>query len=430
MLGSIAAAASVVLLGVGACSSEPAAIEVGGTPDTLWAQANDPVEGQPWIVGLGDSYMSGEGGRWASNGSDNSQFSETGGWLLGTPEQVYGDSPDGTESIPFCHRTATAPMFIGEGWNSKNLACSGAETQSFLSKDIRLKPGIDFTETTTEAGQMVGQAKQLADFAKDHDVKAVVLSIGGNDLGFADIISACVTGWLKPGETLCSQSETVAASINTEFQKIVADRITQSISNINRAMSESGKSPEDWRLIYSVPPSPIPVAADIAYSDKGYSRQSVGGCGIHDADLDFSNSVILPFVKQTIEKGVKGARKLPNLAPITIVDNSNALDGHRLCQEGTNRPPAGTGLPPNELGNEVEWVRFLSLDIELRHPETVDAIEAMHPTYFGQRVLGSCTRAAIESAPTTMELGCTRPADSDFTGSGLNVMTPVTAAAQ
>jgi len=424
-VGAIAAAASFALLGLSACSSDPAAIDITGPPDTLWNEARDGMAGQPWVVGLGDSYISGEGGRWASNGTDNAQFSGTGGWLLGTVDQVYGDAPDGTETIPFCHRTATAPMFIGEGWNSKNLACSGAKTGSFVSTDNRLKPGIDFADSTTGAGQLVGQAKRLQESAATNDVKVVALSIGGNDLGFSDIIGACVTGWLKPGKTLCSDSETVAKNINPETKKIVKEKITAAVFNVNRAMRAAGKEPSDWRLVYSVPPSPIPLAADIDYPDTGYSRQSVGGCGIHDEDLDFANKVILPFVKDAIDGGLQGARKLPDMAPITVLDNSNAPNGHRLCETGTTRPPAGTGLPPDALGNEVEWVRFLSLDIELQHPEVPDAIEAMHPTYFGQRVLGSCMRAAVESPASTPELSCTRPSDAEFTGSGLDVLTPV-----
>ncbi|NQU37654.1 MAG: hypothetical protein HQ526_08700, partial [Actinobacteria bacterium] len=425
-VGAVAAAASFALLGLSACSSDPAPIDITGPPDTLWNEARDGVTGQPWVVGLGDSYISGEGGRWASNGTDNAQFSGTGGWLLGTVDQVYGDAPDGTETIPFCHRTATAPMFIGEGWNSKNLACSGAETGSFVSKDNRLKPGIDFADSATAAGQLVGQAKRLQEFATNNDVKVVALSIGGNDLGFSDIIGACVTGWLKPGKTLCKDSETVAKNINPQTKKIVKEKITAAVFNVNRAMRAAGKKPNEWRLVYSVPPSPLPVAADIDFPDTGYSRQTEGGCGIHDEDLDYANSVILPFVKDSIAGGVAGARELPDMAPITVLDNSNALNGHRLCETGTNRPAAGTGLPPNALGDEVEWVRFLSLDIEISHPEVHDAIEAMHPSYFGQRVLGSCMRAAVETPETTPELACTRPTDATFTGSGLNVATPVT----
>ena len=39
------------------------------------------------------------------------------------------------------------------------------------------------------------QADQLVAVAQRDAVKLVALSIGGNDLGFADIIQACATDW-------------------------------------------------------------------------------------------------------------------------------------------------------------------------------------------------------------------------------------------
>lgn len=61
----------------------------------------------PWIVGLGDSFMSGEGGRWASN-----SLSRTGtGWQVGDLSEVYGE-PNGESSLRYCHRAESSPSHI------------------------------------------------------------------------------------------------------------------------------------------------------------------------------------------------------------------------------------------------------------------------------------------------------------------------------
>jgi hypothetical protein len=55
------------------------------------------------------------------------------------------------------------------------------------------KPGLDFYDDG--AGHQ-GQAKLLQAFASTHNVKLVVISIGGNDYRFADIVQDCVEDFL------------------------------------------------------------------------------------------------------------------------------------------------------------------------------------------------------------------------------------------
>lgn len=377
-------------------------------PDTLWQQARVVKEGKPWIVGVGDSFMSGEAGRWASNGTDNAPVGGNGGWLVGSIDQVYGDSVEYTESIPACHRSATAPMFTGWDVNHANLACSGALTESFVNDFGQAKPGIDFASITAGDGQVVdGQATALQEFAASHEVSAVLMSIGGNDMGFAEIISQCVSGWVagKP----CKDSDFIASRVNPDVQKVIAGRVERAIENVNTAMARAGKSPDSWRLLVQLPPSPVPSSGEVALGDKGFNRQVTGGCGMLDADLDFSNNVLLPYLDEIINDAVSGSRKVANHAPVTVVDMKEALDGHRLCEEGTSRPPAGTGIPPDAFGAGVEWVRFISIISAELAPSAPETQEILHPNYFGQRALASCMTLALEVPASTTEVSC-RPA--------------------
>ncbi|MEI8082637.1 MAG: hypothetical protein WCI74_12410, partial [Actinomycetes bacterium] len=294
-----------------------------GQQDNLWQLANDPKPALPWVVGLGDSYSSGEAGRWASNGSNNAQYASNGGWLVGTVDQVYGDSPQGTESIPYCNRSATAPAFVGVGWNTKEFACSGAKTSTFISSQGRVKPGIDFVNEATPFGQVTGQALMLQQFAATHDVKVVTMSIGGNDMGFSDVISNCLQAFLTPlSSKTCSQTTAVGAMVNNAAKAVLTDSVANAVLNVNKAMKAAGKSAKDWRLLLFTYPSPVPLPGQMMYGE-GYERQTKGGCGMLDADLLWSNLVLIPYMDQIISGAAATAKKTnPELAPVTVLNTN------------------------------------------------------------------------------------------------------------
>src|SRR5580692_13115524 len=127
------------------------------------AHAEGPGEGTPWVVSLGDSYISGEAGRWAGNTNESSSKIDA----LG--ETAYYDNAAHTaELIPGCHRSQSAEVYIGGGVDGENLACSGAKTSSFTEEGL-FKPGIDFYNSEGHEGQ----ALMLQHYAADHNVKLV-----------------------------------------------------------------------------------------------------------------------------------------------------------------------------------------------------------------------------------------------------------------
>ena len=76
---------------------------------TLASPAAEPAAapaGEPWVVSLGDSFISGEAGRWAGNES----FSTSSIDALG--RGAYWDAGD-RETIDRCHRSWSAAIHIG-----------------------------------------------------------------------------------------------------------------------------------------------------------------------------------------------------------------------------------------------------------------------------------------------------------------------------
>src|SRR3954469_25737681 len=72
------------------------------------ARADGPGVGTPWVASVGDSYISGEAGRWAGNTNNSSSTIDA----LGPT--AYNDAGS-AEAIAGCHRSRSAEVFIGDG---------------------------------------------------------------------------------------------------------------------------------------------------------------------------------------------------------------------------------------------------------------------------------------------------------------------------
>ena len=104
------------------------------------AQADGPGAGTPWLVSVGDSYISGEAGRWAGSSNTSSSYADA----LGA--SAYDDAGS-AEQINRCHRSKAAEIYVGGGVNGLNLACSGAKTSTYTTPRATSSPA--WTSPTT-----------------------------------------------------------------------------------------------------------------------------------------------------------------------------------------------------------------------------------------------------------------------------------------
>ena len=72
------------------------------------AHADGPGVGTPTVVSVGDSYISGEAGRWAGNTNNSSSLVDA----LG-PTAYFDDAANTVETEPGCHRSKAAEAYIG-----------------------------------------------------------------------------------------------------------------------------------------------------------------------------------------------------------------------------------------------------------------------------------------------------------------------------
>lgn len=339
-----------------------------------------PAQPRRWVVGLGDSYMSGEGASYAGYGpwcgakhdvifgvdcnvasqSDSWWISAFGSSLKQTYPGDYGQpiaQPGLTEPAGFtvdpvgvrCHRSSSALMF----WNrpdyaSVNLACSGATVDTKLATG---KPGIDFVDEQTQAnGRIVGQALQLQRLAeqiktKGDAIAVVTMSIGGNDVGFADIVADCVKRYLVPSQSACwrsnSGSEARKAYNDGKGLTKARDAVLTGARNIVAAMDNAKVARGSYRIVVHTPPIGVPPAKDFQTdfgTDSGYGRQGIGGCGLTNGDLDFFNGDFGNLLRQRMVEGGRLASKELGDVPLTVVDASRAFSDHQLCSRNVNYP--------------------------------------------------------------------------------------------
>ena len=321
-----------------------------------------PTSGTTAIVSLGDSFISGEAGRWNGNSlnilgtRDGTDRAARCTWIFCSYDaaRVYGSTASNG-----CHRSDVATIkSAGVSVSEKiNLACSGARSVNIW----RASQGGQ-----TFKGE-APQADQLLTVAQQKNVKLVVLTILANDVGFADHVINCTASWIL-GLGSCNQAE--QASIVSAMPAAQQD-LRKSIDEIRAVMAAAGYSPSQWKFVIAGYASPVPARADVRYS--GSDRWWTGGCPFYDADFDWAKNVATPFIVDSMravaaEKGVQ------------FLDVRDSLNGHEVCHRSSSLVGSSG---PNSVTHE--WVRWVNTGCCQG-----DAQESVHPNAFGQRAIGKC----------------------------------------
>ena len=370
--------------------------EVAGVPV---AHADGPGVGAPWVVSLGDSYISGEAGRWAGNSNNSSASVDAGG------AGAYFDNATATaEQINRCHRSTAAEIHIGGGVNSLNLACSGAKTGTYTTSEGYFKPGIDFAAS----GANKGQALMLQEFAATHNVQMIQLSIGGNNFKFADIVQACVTNFLTSPSwwpNYCYDDNSVKNNFTSSNITTQTNAIIAAIGNIRTAMANAGYTTAQYTIVVQTYPSPIPRGSGFRYSQSGFTRQSTGGCGFWNKDADWANDTALVKFNDSVKAAANAANAVSG--NVRIMDVAAAFNGRRLCETGVNlMEHTGKGAWTAAGASDVtEWVAQIRTLSTVFGPYYVQ--ESIHPNWWGEKALRNCVRQAYNGG-TPRGGTCTR----------------------
>ncbi|MFE3554617.1 GDSL-type esterase/lipase family protein [Streptomyces sp. NPDC059193] len=348
--------------------------------------AASPGTGPTAVVSMGDSYISGEAGRWKGNSLTNTG-NRTGtdrGWVSGSsydPGKVYGTTAGG------CHRSDSAEVRSAGPIAdvAVNLACSGATSQNVFRAS---NGGVAFKGEAP-------QADQLAAVAASHDVKVIALSIGGNDLGFADIIKDCAYDFII-WNSYCHDDQQYGVD-----QKIdaVMGAVGKSVDEIRAVMRGAGYADSSYRIVLQSYPSPIPRGAENRYTQSDWSRLNTGGCPFWNRDSDWARDSLVPQIANRI-KGVAAAKG------VQFLDLRDMLQGREVCAKASKHVTASAPAS----AKTSEWARWID------NNESQGLIqESMHPNYFGQLAAGRCL-ALVVAQPAASGFGCKNTAGADQTG--------------
>lgn len=349
------------------------------------ALADGPGSGTPWVVSVGDSYISGEAGRWAGNTNNGESVHDAGG------ATTYFDNASNTaEVINRCHRSKAAEIHIGGGVSSLNLACSGAKTSTFTDGSY-FKPGLDFYSS----GGNQGQALMLQNFAATHNVKMVQVSIGGNNFNFAGIVTQCVIDFLGSPSwwpDYCKDDSVVTNAMSTSSVNARRAEIAGAFQNIRTAMRNAGYADNSWTLLVGNYMSPIPNSTGFRYSESGYTRQSTGGCGFWNADANYANGTLLPRINQTVAEAATNS----GLTNIKSINFANAFTGRRLCENtvGLYEEKGLASWTSAGAVDKTEWVNTIRTATATGNYYIQ---ESLHPNFWGEKALRNCVRQAYNA---------------------------------
>ncbi|WP_327683336.1 GDSL-type esterase/lipase family protein [Kitasatospora sp. NBC_00458] len=339
---------------------------VAGTAAPARAAAGAPAAvptGPTASVTLGDSYISGEAGRWKGNSV------ASGGSRAGTDRAWSGSAADpakvyGATYASGCDRSDVAEVRSAPtvAQTQINLACSGAVAENVFRASNGGRP---FKGEAPQADQLAAVARQYA-------VKLVTLSVGGNDLGFADVIEACVADYLV-WYSYCHDEQ--QGEVDARMPAAMAG-VGKAVDEVRAVMAGAGYAAGDYRIVLQSYPSPIPRAAEIRYPESGWSRSDTGGCPLWNGDADWARDSLVPQISRSLA-GVAAAKG------VQFLDLSDMLQGREVCSKAT-RQATSTSAPS---ATTSEWARFLDGGLNASQGALQ---ESLHPNYYGQSALGRC----------------------------------------
>lgn len=273
-------------------------------------------------LGMGDSYASGQGAFDYMAGTDTANNA--------------------------CHLSALSyPMLLSADLFSSghSVACSGAKAMDIYGDDNTYKGQNTPRQTKAKLGSL-GLLSSItqsytpgyilqSDFVDTYNPQRVTLSIGGNDIGFVDIVKQCVSPLKKP--TCYSTYEDQQELVNR------INGITGTLADTYRAVSGPG------RRVYVI----------------GYPQIVVAGGNCAD-NVHLNDSEIKLFISLTETLNAAIARAAAS-AGVQYVDVSDAFNGHRMC-ETTSSNVAVNGLT---AGNDSGFAGVKVLGNESYHPNAL-----------------------------------------------------------
>ena len=317
------------------------------------ALADGPGTGSPWIVALGDSAISGEAGRWAGNTNDSLSRVDA----LGP--NAYSDNASGHgEAIPGCHRSKAAevahrrrrqrhqPRLLGRADYTRPISTAARSSRASTSTATRPAARARRSRCSEFARDPQRQRRRRADRRQRLRLRRHRADVRRR---LADL--AVVVEELLPGRLNIRAMFTAA-----QHRRRRPRSVKQALPATSRqAMHDAGYSPSH---VHDLRPDATrrrsPTAPASATPQTGFTRQTIGGCGVWNARRRLGQRT--RRADPQLHDGERRAQ--PGLSNVEALDTSAALVGHRLCENTVGlleERGIATGSSPG-AADGTEWV--------------------------------------------------------------------------
>ena len=361
------------------------------------ALADGPGVGTPTVVSVGDSYISGEAGRWAGNTNGSSNNTDAGG------SGAYNDAGT-TEAIARCHRSTAAEIHIGGGIASKNLACSGAKVGTVAGQRLQARPRLLQRLRRPGSGARAAVLRRDAQREDDQPLdrrQRLQLRLHRPDVRQRlAAVPVVVEGLLQ--RRLVGEGELHRRERHREDDA----HQERHPEHQHRDGERRATPPRSTRSSCRTTRRRSPAAPGFRYSESGYTRQNTGGCGFWNNDANWANNTALPTINNAVKNGA-AQTGLPN---VKIMELQATMNGRRLC-ENTVGLLEEKGLATWQSAGAVdksEWIEQIRTVSTVFGPYFVQ--ESLHPNWWGQKAMRNCVRQAYNGG-TPRGGTCTRTAN-------------------
>ena len=356
-------------------------------------------------VALGDSYSSGEG------------------------TYNYYSSTD--TKADFCHRSPDAyPVLLASGAAGVNVssnltfvACSGAPVSALYSRFGSSDPNSAGEDPQLDAickpnpyvPPVAGEAAAATTPCTDNSVSLVTLTLGGDDLGFKNVLTACVTNrsdqdrclgqdpYVTLGGSVPEQDSGCAAPCVADGTDPTYPGAEQIEERLRQAYTDiRGRAPHARIVVLGYPR---------IFQDNGADS---GSCHLAKSD-----EVWLNQKAAEVDNVIRFAVNASGVAE--YADAYKAVNGHEACQ--------------GDLSLTIPWINGLVLTPA--HPTCFarifsdpECFESFHPTPDGYKAFAQVVAGQVgKTAPGTCGVGCTWFVKQAGTATGFTVNVPSNTAA-
>jgi GDSL-like Lipase/Acylhydrolase family len=260
-----------------------------------------------------------------------------------------------------CHLSRLAyPYLLTDIFTSiESVACSGAKVSDLLStRQAEGKQNSEYDEAIYSQ-PLVGYRPQI-NFIDRYKPKNVTVSAGGNDIGFAKIISTCI----QPGSCFTEEPE----------QKALSALIHQQQEKLTLLYEKVKTSAATGAHVYAL----------------GYPKivAEQGECALN-VRFDAHERTLANQIVQTLNATILSAT---SQAGVEFINLDDALVGHRLCEAGAS-DIAVNGVT---LGDDLTTSLPL-IPTEHQLEIFLTGRESYHPNGLGHRLLAQAIRNHIQN---------------------------------